>query len=354
MDESQKAFSQSLESSRDGKVRIILEKTLSEKIFSGIWTGVKILFFLGLFSSLFTAAEYEKGDQNLKKTYFDAYFSEEEKNPDAEEIAVIPLNGEIVDVPTDTYSSTYEIITDDVIFLLNKALNDEDVSAILLRIDTPGGTALAADKIARMIQKVEKSKPVFALLEGSATSGGYYIASVCTKIYAHPATFTGNIGVIISLPQIKNLSEKIGVNMKYLTTGKFKDMGNPFRDITEEEEGIFQELLQETYNDFVGIVAEGRKMKFEDVKKLADGRIYSGLQAKENGLVDDTVLSFAEALEKIQKETAISNIQPVLYEIPLSPFEEFLMKIKSFAPIQSISSILGSNVMRPGTRAMLK
>ena len=162
------------------------------------------------------------------------------------------------------------------------------VKAIVLDINSPGGSVGAVQEIYMRIQRVKKEKhiPFVALFDDVAASGGYYIASACDKIVAHPGTLTGSIGVIFNVSNMEGLFAKVGYKSDPIKSGKHKDIGSPARPMTPEERAILQALIDDAYGQFVQAVADGRHLSVEDVKPLADGRIYSGNQALANHLVD--------------------------------------------------------------------
>jgi len=162
------------------------------------------------------------------------------------------------------------------------------VKAIVLDINSPGGSVGAVQEIYMRIQRVKKEKkiPFVALFGDVSASGGYYLGAACDKIVAHPGTLTGSIGVIFSVSNMEGLFQKVGYKADPIKSGKHKDIGSPARPMTAEERAILQSLIDDAYGQFVQAVADGRKMTVEQVKPLADGRIYSGNQAKELGLVD--------------------------------------------------------------------
>jgi protease-4 len=162
------------------------------------------------------------------------------------------------------------------------------VKAIVLDINSPGGSVGAVQEIYMRIQRVKKEKkiPFVALFGDVSASGGYYLGAACDKIVAHPGTLTGSIGVIFSVSNMEGLFQKVGYKADPIKSGKHKDIGSPARPMTAEERAILQSLIDDAYGQFVQAVADGRKMTVEQVRPLADGRIYSGNQAKELGLVD--------------------------------------------------------------------
>jgi protease-4 len=196
--------------------------------------------------------------------------------------------------------------------LLDRAAADSMVRAVILDMDTPGGSVVASDEIHRKIQAVrQKNRVVVTLMTETAASGGYYIAAGTNHIVADPTTVTGSIGVIVALPNIQELSRKIGIRTIVFKSGAFKDLGNPNRAITPQEAAIFQGLVNEAYDRFVGIVAGGRRLTRAKVLQLADGRIYTGQQAAKLGLVD-TLGHFPEAVEVVKQRTGLKD--PLLVE----------------------------------------
>jgi len=162
------------------------------------------------------------------------------------------------------------------------------VKAIVLDINSPGGSVGAVQELYSQIERVRKEKhiPIVALFGDVAASGGYYIASACDQIVAHPGTLTGSIGVIFETTNLTALFSKIGVKMDPIKSGAHKDIGSPARPMTPEERQIMQDLIMDAYGQFVQAVADGRHLPVETVKPLADGRIFSGTQALTNHLVD--------------------------------------------------------------------
>jgi len=161
------------------------------------------------------------------------------------------------------------------------------VKAIVLRVDSPGGGVSAAQEIYREVEKTKAVKPVVASLGSMATSGGYYISCVATKVVANPGTVTGSIGAIAVFPNFEKLFEKIGYSTVVIKSGEFKDIGNPARSMTPEEETLLRDTILEVHDQFVKDVARARGMEEASVRQIADGRILTGAKAKNLGLVDE-------------------------------------------------------------------
>ncbi len=191
-----------------------------------------------------------------------------------EKIAVIEVKGVILD-PQPTIEKIIQ-------FRKNR-----NVKAIVVRIDSPGGAVGPAQEIYGEIKKVQREKKVLVSVGSMAASGGYYIACAADKILANPGSITGSIGVIMESVNVEDLLRKVGVQSMIVKSGKHKDIGSPFRSMTEEEKKLLQSVLDSVHDQFIQAVSEGRKLPVEKVRQLADGRIFSGDQAKALGLVDE-------------------------------------------------------------------
>ncbi len=189
------------------------------------------------------------------------------------------------------------------------------VKAIVVRIDSPGGAVAPTQEIFDELQKTKKNKPLIASMGGMATSGGYYIATACEKIVANPGTLTGSIGVIMQLNNVEELMKKIGVKGYNIKSGANKDIGSPFQPLSPEGREILQSLVDNVHSQFVSAVAKGRGMNEAQVRKLADGRVYSGAQAKELGLVDQFG-TLDDAIEFAAKRVGLEENPTVYYASP--------------------------------------
>ena len=189
------------------------------------------------------------------------------------------------------------------------------VKAIVVRIDSPGGAVAPTQEIFEEIQRAKKQKPFIASMGGMATSGGYYIATACDKIVANPGTLTGSIGVIMQLTNFEELMKKVGVKGFNIKSGANKDLGSPFQTMSPEGREILQSLVDNVHSQFVAAVAKGRGMNEAQVRKLADGRVYSGAQAKELGLIDQFG-TLDDAVELAARRAGIEGEPAVYYSRP--------------------------------------
>jgi protease-4 len=256
------------------------------------------------------------------------------KEGSSEKIAVVNLSGMILDeASADPLSGSSGVISARKITrLLDHLKDDNSVKAVVLRINSPGGAVVASDEIYRKVREVRKIKPVVTSMGDSAASGGYYIAAGTDKIVANPATITGSIGVIAEFPKLTGLYEKVGVEMRTFKSGTYKDIGSMNRDVTGQESEILTKLIQEDYDQFVQAIVDGRKMEEAKVRQLADGRIYTGKQAKENGLIDelgtfDDAVKIAGELGKAEGASVVEfsdqSFLQTLFEARIAPMMPF-------------------------------
>ncbi len=198
---------------------------------------------------------------------------------------------------------------------IKKYADDKSIKAIVFRIDSPGGGVAPSQEIYSAILKVRKNsnKIVVTSMGNVAASGGYYIACASDKIVANPGTLTGSIGVIMTFPNIEELMKKIGLKTEVIKSGKFKDIGSPMREFTEEEKKLLQGVIDDVYDQFVNAVADGRGMDIQKVKELSDGRIFTGRQALEIGLVDK-LGSLEDAIELAAELVGIEGKPKIVSE----------------------------------------
>ncbi|MFT9848394.1 signal peptide peptidase SppA [Aneurinibacillus sp. REN35] len=210
---------------------------------------------------------------------------------------------------------------------LNQAKDDPNIKAIVLRINSPGGAVVPTDELYHKIKQVksETKKPIVVSMGSYAASGGYYLAAAGDKVFANASTLTGSLGVIASYMNYGELAKEYGIKENVIKSGKFKDIGNPMRDMTQDEHALLQNMINESYQQFVDVIVEGRKMPRDKVLQLADGRIYTGKQAKANGLIDELgtledATKAAQQMAKLQEATVIRYEQPFGFSKLFSTF----------------------------------
>ncbi len=215
-------------------------------------------------------------------------------------VAVVNLTGTII--------SSREIVS-----TLQTLAKNKSVKAILLRVNSPGGGVAASQEIFEEVESIRDSvKPIVVSMGSLAASGGYYVSCGATRIVANPGTITGSIGVIAMFPNYAKLMEKLGLQMDVIKSGKYKDSGSPFRQMTEQDKKYFQGVVEDSYDQFLNAVAKERKLPIDNLKKFADGRVFTGAQALKLGLVD-TLGSFEDAIKIAAKLGGIKG-EPVVVE----------------------------------------
>ncbi len=281
-----------------------------------------------------------------------------------DKIAVIYAEGEI------QYAKGNHNIIGQVVMMeaLREARDDEDVKAIVLRVNSPGGSALASDIIWREVEMVKKVKPVVVSMGSVAASGGYYIAAGAERIFAEPSTITGSIGVFGIVPNISELADKWGINAEQVNTNKNSTLYTPFEPVTEEFKDFAQQSIEDVYQTFIQKVSDGRNLTIEKVDSIAQGRVWSGEQAKQLGLVDeiggleDAVAYAAELGETSEYEmqdypvfeNSLEEIFGSFAGIKMSQTKEEIIKAeigeeayKMFKDIKSFSKLKGTQARMP-------
>ncbi len=247
------------------------------------------------------------------------------------DIAIIDISGAIMYGESGGFGSS-GASANQLLPILDK-IEKDNIKGVLLRLNSPGGTASASQAIYEKIMSMRKNKKIkfYSFMQDVAASGAYYIASACDVIYANPSTLTGSIGVIMQVPNYTELSNKIGVQMITIKSGKFKDIGNGSRKMTDDERNLIQTLINDTYGEFVKAVANGRNIPEARVRQLGDGRIYTGNQAKANKLVDKLGTEY-DSLNDLSKSIGI-NGEPKLKNYTKSSSWEKLFEMGAKSPL---------------------
>ena len=276
-----------------------------------IGLGVIVALLIFFFSVLFFIGRYSGG-----KTGRFAF---------GDKIAVVEVKGVI------TQSSG-------VIDEIEQYLADEGVKAIILRVDSPGGGVGPSQEIYREIMRIKSNstRKIVTSMGSVAASGGYYIASASDLIVANPGTITGSIGVIMQFSNLEELLKKIGVKGVVIKSGEHKDIGSPFREMTPEERKIMQEVLDNVHQQFIQAVAEGRKLDRSKVAQIADGRILTGEQAKNLGLVDE-LGNLQDTIDITAKMVGIVGKPNVLYPKKRLSIWELLMRDMASAFVEVLT-----------------
>ncbi|MGE5314069.1 MAG: signal peptide peptidase SppA [Acidobacteriota bacterium] len=261
--------------------------TRTAKWVFGILTALLIAFVVIVFSFMYYLLQ---GDEN-----------EEQGAGSNGTVALIELKETIVS-------------SDNTVRLFKKYRENPSVKAIVFRVESPGGGVAASQEIYEEVKKTrDGGKPVVVSMGSVAASGGYYVSCGASKIVANPGTVTGSIGVITQFIHVNGLMEKIGVSSTTIKSGKLKDAGSPMRPPTEEDKKYFQEMIDDVYGQFVGVVAAERKLDVDVVKSIADGRVYTGKRAYELKLVD-TLGTYEDAIALAGRLANIKGVPATVRE----------------------------------------
>lgn len=260
------------------------------------------------------------------------------KDKSGNTVAVYYASGEITDY-AGSAASDEGIVGTKVIRDLRKLKDNDDVKAVVLRVNSPGGSAFASEQIWHAVKELKEKKPVVVSMGDYAASGGYYISCIADTIVAEPTTLTGSIGIFGMVPNVKELSDKVGLTFDVVKTNKYSDFGNIMRPFNEGEKTLMQMMIAKGYDTFVTRCADGRGMTKEAIEKIAEGRVWTGEEAKKLGLVDelggiDKALEIAVAKAGIENYTVVSypekqDFLSVLFETgPTNYVESQLLKSK--------------------------
>ena len=253
-----------------------------------------------------------------------------EYKEEEDEIAIYYAVGDIVQSANGMSSgNSPQIVGEKVIDDLRALREDDDVKAVVLRVNSGGGSAYASEQIWREVELLKAEKPVVVSMGGMAASGGYYISSGANKIFAEPTTLTGSIGIFGMIPEASELvTQKIGVKFDVVKTNALSDMGSMSRPMNEEEGALIQAMVERGYETFTGRVAMGRKMPIEKVKEIAEGRVWTGKQAKDLGLVDQ-LGNLEAAIKAAAKLAKVEKYNTTNYPAPQPWFQTLLNDKKS-------------------------
>lgn len=256
-------------------------------------------------------------------------------------VSIIRVQGTIVSGnPAITpFGSTEGAYSGTIVSRLKEAEADPNVKAVVLRVDSPGGSVVASDEIYQQV--VSMTKPIVVSMGELAASGGYYVSAPADEIFANANTLTGSIGVISQFINFGELLKEYGVEVTTIKTGDFKDEGSPFRSMSDEEVAVWQSIVDDAYEEFVQIVADGRGMSPDRVKELADGRVYTGEQALQLGLVDH-LGNLPAAIQRAAELGGIEGEPRIIEnEQPFNLFEGLFSSLARPAdPLAELTSLL--------------
>lgn len=299
--------------------------------------GVLLLFSLGINTifALFKADFLGNFDSLMAGNSLDVYENVIEGDNFDKRIAYLKVDGTIQDIGSSTLWQP--VAYDHQFFLeqLDNILYDESIQGVVLSVNSPGGGVKESADIYKKLLKIKEERqiPIYVSMDSMAASGGYYISAPADKIFAHRDTITGSIGVIMQSINYQELAEKVGVKFETFKSGEHKDMLSPMREVTAEERAMMQDMINETYEEFVDIVEQGRNMSEAEVKKVADGRILGGTKALEAGLIDE-IGDEEAAIAALREDYGLEDAALFEYSYDMGGWQSYVgMKIGSmFGP----------------------
>lgn len=287
----------------------ILINFLSAFAFKGVKTDV---------TDLFTASEQPFTEEVVKD------------GNDLKKIAILEVDGVIQDTgEAESLLQNSGYNHQEFLKMLDYVKDNDSVKGIIIRVNSPGGGVVESAEIHNKVLQIEKKtkKPVYISMGSMAASGGYYISTAAKKIYASPETLTGSLGVIMQGMNYEGLAKKYGVDFVTIKSGQYKDIMSPTRKMTDEERQILQRMINNSYEGFVKVISEGRHMPVDEVKKIADGRIYDGRQAKDLNLIDGYGY-LEDVISSMKKDENLNGAEVVRFSDSLGIGSLFSMQVQ--------------------------
>lgn len=275
-----------------------------------------------------------------------------QKGSELKKIVILNVDGVIQDTGDSAASLLQNVSYNHQEFMkkLNYIKKDDTVKGIIIKVNSPGGGVVESAEIHDRLKEIQKDtkKPVYISMGSMAASGGYYISTAAKKIYASPETLTGSLGVIMEGINYEGLADKYGVDFVTIKSGKYKDIMSPTRKMTEEERQILQRMIDNSYEGFVKVISEGRQMTVDQVKKIADGRIYDGRQAKDLHLIDGFGY-LDDVISEMKKNEKLKGVKVVRYTDDLGLGSIFSLKAKKWMSDNSEMGGLMKIISRPNS-----
>lgn len=262
-----------------------------------------------------------------------------QKTKSTDQIAILYAEGSIVSGTKPTDINDKYLIKE-----IEKLQDDDNIKAVVFRVNSPGGSAYASEQIWKAVTDLKAKKPIIVSMGDYAASGGYYISSNASKIYAQPTTLTGSIGIFGMFPNVAGLTNKVGLSFDNVKTNKFSDYGDITRPMSEQEKAILQQYIERGYNLFLSRCSEGRNIPRETLEKIAEGRVWTGKQALEIGLVD-AIGGLDDALKEAAKLANVSDFSIREYPKQVSPFEALFKTQTEDIATRALKEYLGSDFL---------
>lgn len=317
------------------------------------WAALGIaaaLFFVSVVINFLSSFAFKGIETNFTDfmAAADQPFTEEvvKEGNELKKIVILDVNGVIQDTgETSSFLQSSGYNHQDFMKKLNYIKEDDSVKGIIIKVNSPGGGVVESAEIHDKLAEIQKKskKPVYISMGSMAASGGYYISTAAKRIYASPETMTGSLGVIMEGINYEGLADKYGVDFVTIKSGKHKDIMSPTRKMTEEERQILQSMINNSYQGFVKVISEGRNLPVNQVKKMADGRVYDGRQAKDLHLIDGFGY-LDDVVNLMKKQEKLTGAQVVRYSDSLGLGSLFSLQAKK---------LMGENVEMAGFMKIL-
>lgn len=329
---------------------------MNKKQIIGLIAAVLSFVFIGAANVITKTVSDNMSNKNkgTKETFEAMLHSEEITLPDKDFVGVVKVEGTIIDNSdsSNIFQNQKSYNHKETLKYIDSMVNSNNNKGIILYVDSPGGGVYESDELYLKLKeyKEKTGRPVLAYMASQACSGGYYISMAADKVYANRNTWTGSIGVIVSLTNVKDLYDKLGIKEIDITSGANKAMGSPGMEMTEEHRKILQSLVDEAYEQFASIVAEGRNMDIEKVKPIADGRIYSAKQALDLGLVDN--VDTYENMKQSMLDTVGQDVEIFTPDSKLDVFSSLFAKAESLKP-KSDAQVISEYLEKEGNGGLM-
>jgi protease IV len=293
-------------------------------------------------------------NEDTKKTFESMLNTQKITLPNKDFVGVVKVEGTIKDgaESSNIFQNQQSYNHKKTLKYIDSMIESKNSKGIILYVNSPGGGVYESDELYLKLKEYKEKTgcPIWTYMSSQACSGGYYISMATDKIYANRNTWTGSIGVIISSTNVKGLYDKLGVKEIDITSGVNKAMGSPGMDMTDEHRKILQSLVDEAYEQFAGIVAEGRKMDINKVKPIADGRIYSAKQALDLGLVDQ--VDTYENMQKNMLDTVGKDVEIFTPESKANVLSSLFEKAESLKP-KSDAQVISERLEKEGNGGLM-
>ncbi|BCZ46032.1 putative signal peptide peptidase SppA [Clostridium gelidum] len=327
---------------------------MNKKQIIGLIAASVAFVFISVASVITKTVSENMSNKNETKSLESILLSDKVTLPDKDFVGVVKVEGTIADVAKSSsmFSNPQSYNHKKTLKYIDSMMESKNNKGIILYVNSPGGGVYESDELYLKLKeyKEKTGHPIWTYMASQACSGGYYISMATDKIYANRNTWTGSIGVIVSSTNVKGLYDKLGIKEIDITSGTNKAMGSPGIEMTDEHREILQSLVNEAYEQFAGVVAEGRKMDINKVKPIADGRIYSAKQALDLGLIDN--VDTYETMQKNMLDTVGKDVEIFTPENKANVLSSLFEKAENLKP-KSDAQVISEHLEKEGNGGLM-